>query len=100
MKTYYVYILASLSKRLYVGVTNNLMRRVWEHKEKLVEGFTSRYCISRLVYYEQTNDVRAALMREKQLKGYRREKKIALIEAMNHGWKDLAEQTPAGAQIP
>lgn len=70
MKKYYVYIMASKSRVLYTGVTNNLERRVDEHKNKLVEGFTSKYNVNRLVYFEETNDVNAALNREKQIKGW------------------------------
>jgi putative endonuclease len=79
------------SGTLYVGVTNDLRRRVWEHKQKLVEGFTKRYNITRLVYYEETPDVTTAIDREKQIKGWLRKKKIALIESLNPGWKDLGE---------
>ena len=89
-KHYYVYILASLSGTLYIGITNNLERRMLEHKEGLVEGFTSQYGVHRLIYFETYRDVRNAIRREKQLKGWRREKKIALIEKVNAGWKDLA----------
>lgn len=80
---------ASTSKVLYVGVTNDLVRRVWEHKEKLIFGFTEKYHVDRLVYYEVADEVLTAIAREKQIKGYRREKKVALIDAMNPGWKDL-----------
>jgi putative endonuclease len=90
MKTYYVYVLASKSRTLYVGVTSNLDKRLWEHSNKTVDGFTSRYNVTRLVYFEQTQDVHSAIAREKQLKNWRREKKIALIEAMNPTWDDLA----------
>ncbi len=90
-KEYFVYILASKSRVLYVGVTNNLYRRVDQHQQKQVEGFSSRYNVTRLVYYESTNDVRAALDREKQIKSWRRSKKVTLIEAMNPAWKDLSE---------
>jgi putative endonuclease len=79
------------SRTLYIGVTGDLMRRVHEHKNKLIRGFTSRYNIQSLVYYESTPDVHAALAREKQLKGWLRSKKIALIESMNSDWKDLSE---------
>jgi len=89
-KQYYVYILTNKSRTLYVGVTSDLQRRVWQHKEKLVEGFTKKYNITMLVYYEVTNDVHAALAREKQIKGWRRSKKIALIESVNPQWKDLS----------
>ncbi len=89
-KTYYVYLLASKSRRLYVGVTNNLERRLYEHKHKLVDGFTKSYQIDRLVFFESTHDVRVALEREKEIKKWRREKKIALIETMNPVWTDLS----------
>lgn len=78
------------SKTLYTGVTNNLERRVYEHKHKLVAGFTSKYNITKFVYYGETNDVQEALAREKQIKGWLRLKKIALIEAENPEWKDLS----------
>ena len=90
MKTYYVYIMASQSRTLYVGVTNNLERRVYEHKQKLIEGFTSRYNINKLVYYAETNDVREAITREKENKGWLRTKKKALIEESNPHWQDLS----------
>ena len=88
---YYVYILASATNyTIYIGVTGNLIRRVYEHKNHLdPDGFTSQYNVHKLVYFEQTTDVRAALEREKQLKGWRRSKKNALIESMNPQWKDL-----------
>jgi len=90
VKTYYVYILASRSRNLYTGVTNNLERRVLEHKRQLVPGFSSRYRIERLVYFETCGDIRAAIQREKQIKGSKRAKKIALIQTMNPGWSDLS----------
>lgn len=90
MNTYYVYIMTNLSRTLYVGVTNDLERRVWEHKQLKVEGFTKRYRITRLVHYEEYSQVHDALAREKQLKGWRRSKKIALIEEGNPGWQDLS----------
>ena len=96
MKDYYVYILASISRALYVGVTNDLARRVYEHKEGVVKGHTSRYRINRLVYFEQTNDVHAAIAREKQIKGWVRKRKVALIESANPGWKDLSGDILAG----
>ena len=89
--SYYVYIMTNKSKTLYTGVTNNLVRRVFEHKHHLVEGFTERYNITKLVYYEETNDVREAISREKQIKGWLRRKKIALIESVNPEWSDLSE---------
>ena len=88
---YYVYILASATNyTVYIGVTSDLIRRVYEHREHLdPDSFTSKYGVHKLVYFEQTNDVKAALEREKQLKGWRRSKKNALIETMNPEWKDL-----------
>ena len=91
-KEYYVYIMTNKSRTLYTGVTNNLMRRVDEHKNKLVPGFTSKYNIQYLVYYESTPSIHVALEREKQVKAWRREKKIALIHSMNPEWKDLSEE--------
>jgi putative endonuclease len=91
-KEYYVYIMTNKSKTLYTGVTSNLMRRVYEHKNKLIEGFTSKYNIHILVYYESTPSVHTALAREKQIKGWLRSKKIALIHSMNPEWKDLSEE--------
>ncbi|MEW6400874.1 MAG: GIY-YIG nuclease family protein [Chloroflexota bacterium] len=90
MKTYYVYIMTNKSKTLYTGITNNLERRVYEHKNKLIPGFTSKYNITKLVHYEETSNVTAALAREKQIKGWLRSKKIALIESENPAWKDLS----------
>ncbi len=90
-KTYYVYLLASKSRRLYVGMTSNLERRLYEHKNKLVDGFTKSYNIDRLVFFETTNDVRSAIEREKEIKNWRREKKIALFETMNPLWEDLSD---------
>ncbi|MFZ3212345.1 MAG: GIY-YIG nuclease family protein, partial [Terriglobales bacterium] len=89
-KKYYVYILASLSGTLYIGITDNLERRMVEHKEGLIPGFTKQYGVHRLVYFEVYSDVRNAIRREKQLKGWRREKKIALIRGTNPSWRDLA----------
>lgn len=80
------------SRTLYTGVTNNLMRRVHEHKNKLVPGFTSKYNIKLLVYFESTSDVNEAILREKHIKGWLRAKKIKLIESMNPEWKDLSEE--------
>jgi len=91
MKEYYVYIMSNKSGTLYAGITNDLERRVYQHKNKLIEGFTKRYNISRLVYYESTNDVMAAIAREKQIKGMLRNKKIELIKTLNPEWKDLSE---------
>jgi putative endonuclease len=91
MKQYYVYIMTNGSRTLYTGVTDDLIRRVYEHKNKLIEGFTKKYNITRLVHYAITSDVQAAIQREKQIKGWLRKKKIALIEAANPGWQDLSE---------
>jgi len=91
-KEYYVYIMTNKSRTLYTGVINDLMRRVNEHKNKVIKGFTSRYNIQFLVYYESTPSVHVALEREKQIKGWLRAKKIALIESMNPGWKDLSDE--------
>ena len=93
-KTYYVYILASKSRTLYTGVTNNLERRVIEHRRKLVPGFTARYNINRLVYYEAGGNIEAMIAREKQIKAWGRMKKIALIESKNRDWKDLSDGWP------
>jgi putative endonuclease len=89
-RTYYVYILACKSRRLYIGMTDSLVRRVCEHKSKAIEGFTKRYNIDRLVYYETFKYVLNAIHREKLLKNWPRKKKIDLIESMNPDWKDLA----------
>ena len=91
VKQYYVYIMASKSRTLYTGITDDLVQRVFEHKNKLIEGFTKKYNIINLVYYEVTGDVQAAIQREKQIKGWLRKKKIALIETMNPEWKDLSD---------
>src|SRR5207249_10479151 len=91
MRTYYVYIMASRSRVLYTGVTNDLARRVYEHKRSLTPGFTSRYHITRLVYVEEFGDVRDAIAREKQLKGWVRSRKIRLIEQKTPTWEDLAD---------
>ena len=90
MSEYYVYIMTNGKRTLYTGVTNNLYRRVYEHKEKLVPGFTKRYNIDYLVYIECTSDVVAAITREKQIKVWTRAKKISLIESSNPEWRDLS----------
>jgi putative endonuclease len=95
VKTYYVYVMASKSRALYTGVTNNLERRVLQHRRKLVPGFTARYNINRLVYYEVCGDPLAAISREKQIKGRTRSKKVALIESVNRDWKDLSDGWPS-----
>jgi len=91
MSQYYVYIMTNRSGTLYTGVTNNLERRIYEHKRKLIPGFTSHYHIDRLVYYEVTSDIPAAIAREKQIKAWTRAKRVALIESVNRDWKDLSE---------
>ncbi|MGD1209992.1 MAG: GIY-YIG nuclease family protein [Candidatus Acidiferrales bacterium] len=88
---YYMYIMASLSRKLYVGVTNNLFRRTVEHKEGRIPGFTEKYRIHRLAYFESFRYVRSAIAREKEVKAWRRSKKVALIEAVNPTWADLSE---------
>jgi putative endonuclease len=90
MKRHYVYIMTNRSRTLYTGVTNNLERRVHEHKNKMVPGFTSKYNCAQLVYFEECPDVREAIAREKQIKGWLRAKKIALIESVNPEWQDLS----------
>jgi putative endonuclease len=90
MKQYCVYILCNRNGTLYVGMTNDLVRRVYEHKHRLVQGFTCRYGIDRLVYYETGEDVRAVIAREKVIKGWRRSKKVALVERANPAWLDLS----------
>ena len=92
MHQYYVYIMMNGVRTLYIGVTNDLMRRVYEHKQKLADGFTKKYNITMLVYYEATSNVEAAITREKQLKGWLRSKKIAVIESMNPKWIDLSQE--------
>ena len=101
---YYTYIMASLSRRVYVGVTNNLIRRTLEHKQARVLGFAEKYRINRLVYVESFQHVRYAIAREKEIKGWRRSRKVALIERENPTWADLAESWASGKfdreQIP
>lgn len=91
MKTYYVYIMSSRYRAIYTGVTNDLFRRVNEHRHKLVNGFTKRYNMTRLVYFESFTYVRDAIAREKQIKAWSREKRIALIFSTNPEWNDLAK---------
>ena len=88
--SYYVYMMTNASKTLYIGVTNDLVKRVYEHKNKTVEGFTKKYNITKLVYFEETSDVNVAIEREKQIKGWLRSKKILLIESINPNWNDLS----------
>ena len=92
-KTYYVYIMSSLSRTLYTGVTNNLERRVNEHKSGAVSGFTKRYKVNRLVYFQETNDIGGAIAAEKQIKALTRAKKLALIEKENPSWQDLSAES-------
>ena len=92
MNQYYVYIMTNKSGTLYTGVTNDLGRRVYEHKNGLFPGFTRKYKIHRLVYFEPTSDVEAAIAREKQIKSWRRAKKVALIRSLNPEWKDLSAE--------
>jgi putative endonuclease len=91
-KEYYFYIMTNKSRTLYTGVTGDLMRRVYEHKNKLIKGFTSRYNIQYLVYYETASSIDSAIEREKQIKGWLRAKKISLIDSINSEWKDLSEE--------
>ncbi len=100
-KTYWVYILASRKNgTLYIGVTNSLERRAWQHKNKATAGFTACYAVDRLVYYEDFRDVTDAIAREKQLKAGSRAKKIALIEKENPEWNDLSERLFGPASPP
>jgi len=96
-KSFYVYILASRSNgTLYIGVTSDLIKRVWEHKKKLVEGFTEKYGVDKLVYYEQFQEAADAIQREKRLKKYNRQWKLNLIEKANQDWKDLYDDLITG----
>ncbi len=90
MRTYAVYMLSNATRMLYIGVTNDIERRVWEHKKKLIPGFTSRYRLDSLVYLELFGNINDAIAREKQLKGWLRSKKVALITKSNPNWTDLA----------
>jgi len=94
MAVYHVYILASASGVLYTGITNFLERRVREHKQKLIDGFTKKYDVTRLVYFEPYDQPKSAIRREKQIKSWRREKKLALIRSMNPKFRDLSEDFP------
>lgn len=99
MANYAVYILSSKTRRLYVGVTKDLKRRVYQHKAGLVPGFTTQYRINQLIYFELTPNIRAAIQREKEIKGWSRKKKIRLVESMNLGWIDLAADWFSPASI-
>ena len=98
-RTYYVYLMASRSLTLYTGMTDNLYRRVLEHKSGTVEGFTKKYKINRLVYYESTKYVLNAIAREKQVKAWTRAKRLALIQSVNPTWQDLAEGWGQSAEL-
>lgn len=89
---YWVYIMTNQSRTLYTGVTSNLVRRVFEHRSKQIEGFTKRYSITQLVYFEEHNNIRLAITREKQIKDWARAKKIVLIEGFNSQWRDLGDE--------
>jgi putative endonuclease len=91
MHQYYVYIMSSPTGTLYTGMTNDLMRRVFEHQQKLIDGFTKTYNVTRLIYYEETDDVKAAIFREKQIKSWGRSKKLALVRSVNPTFRDLSE---------
>jgi putative endonuclease len=92
-RQYYVYILTNYNNSvLYTGVTDDLKRRVWEHREKFVDGFTKRYNIYKLVFYEVTGSIDSAIAREKQIKAVSRRKKMELIDSMNPGWRDLYDE--------
>ena len=92
MKRYFVYIMSNKSRRLYAGITSKLFGRVFEHKNKIIPGFTSRYRFDMLVYYEEHSNVMSAIAREKEIKGWRREKKLKLILADNPDWADLSAE--------
>jgi len=92
-KTYFVYLLANWNNKvIYLGVTNNLERRLYEHTNKLVKGFTEKYNVNKLVYFEETQDIAAAIVREKEIKKWRREKKNQLVNRMNPNWEDLSAE--------
>ncbi len=99
---YYVYIMTNRSKTLYTGMTGHVRQRVWQHKNHVNDGFTAKYKIDRLVYYERFADVRAAISREKEIKGWLRMKKMKLIVSMNPEWKDLAADwyEPENSPVP
>ena len=91
MRQYYVYLITNQNNRvLYAGVTNDLPKRILEHRQKLIKGFTARYNVDKLVFFEATSDVHAAIAREKQIKGWIRAKKNALVESINSTWRDLS----------
>ncbi len=91
-REYYFYMMASYRGAPYAGVTNDLTRRAYEHKQKVIDGFTKKYNVTKLVYYEATDSIEATIEREKQVKGWLRRKKVALIESVNPYWEDLAKK--------
>ena len=91
MKSFYVYIMSSKAAVLYVGITNDIKRRVYEHKNHIFEGFTDKYEVDRLVYFETKRNATSAMKREKQIKAWRREKKVKLIDSINPDWEDLSQ---------
>ncbi len=93
MRSYYVYLMTNWNNKvMYLGVTNNLERRVYEHRNKLIKGFTEKYNVNKLVYFEETSDVAVAITREKEIKKWRREKKNALVKKVNPDWEDLRQE--------
>ena len=96
MRSYYVYILTNQSRTLYIGMTSDLTRRMEEHRSGAVSGFTSQYNVTQLVFYETTENVHAAIARERQLKSWRRSKKMGLVDAVNPGWLDLGRERLRG----
>jgi len=100
-KDYYVYVLASQRNgTLYVGVTSNLIKRIWEHKNKVIQGFTQKYSVDKLVYFEQYRDPENAIKREKRLKRYNRQWKLELVEKENPEWRDLYTELVSGLPDP
>jgi len=100
-KDYYVYVLASQRNgTLYVGVTSNLIKRIWEHKNKVIQGFTQKYSVDKLVYFEQYRDPENAIKREKRLKNYNRQWKLELVEKENPEWRDLYTELVSGLPDP
>ena len=99
MNQYYVYIMSSHQGTLYIGITNDLYRRAYEHSHKLVPGFTQKYDVSKLVYYEETSSVESAITRGKQIKGWRRDRKAKLVASSNPYWVDLAESWYEGRSM-
>ena len=103
MKIFFVYMMSNKSRRLYTGITSELVKRVSEHKNKLRDGFTARYTFDMLVYFETFSNPQAAIFREKEIKGWRREKKLKLILAVNPDWADLStewHEDPSWSAIP